>query len=105
MRRFREIKDFGLERLSTRATTLQEVGILPTLVYFHPKGCFGFISTLRSRLALFSTLRGYLAWVKTTLIVVLRPICGRLCVLICSCVICPKKCLETVWIKKNYSEC
>ena len=28
--RFREIKDFGLRRLPNRATTLQEVGILPT---------------------------------------------------------------------------
>ena len=31
-------------------------------------------------------LRGYLAWVKTTLIAVLRPVCGRFCVLICGCV-------------------
>ena len=31
-RRFREIKDFGIERLPTCAITLQEVGILPTLV-------------------------------------------------------------------------
>ena len=37
-RRFREIKDFGLGRLLTRATTLKEVGIFPTLIYFHPKG-------------------------------------------------------------------
>ena len=37
-RRFWEIKDFGLGRLPTRATTLQEVGILPILVYFHHKG-------------------------------------------------------------------
>ena len=37
-KRFREIKDFGLGRLSTHATTLKEVGILPTLFYFHHKG-------------------------------------------------------------------
>ena len=28
-------EDFGVGRLSTCATTLQEVGILPTFVYFH----------------------------------------------------------------------
>ena len=38
MIRFREIEDFELGRLPTCATTLQEVRILPTLVYFHPKG-------------------------------------------------------------------
>ena len=38
MRRFREIKDFGLGRLPTRAIALQKIVILPTLVYFHPKG-------------------------------------------------------------------
>ena len=32
-RRFHEIKDFELERLPTHAITLQEVEILPTLVY------------------------------------------------------------------------
>ena len=32
-RRLREINDFRLGRLPTRATVLQEVGILPTLVY------------------------------------------------------------------------
>ena len=67
-------------------TMLQEVGIIPTLVYFHPNGCFSSISTLRSRLALFYALRGCLAWVKTTLITILRPVCGRFCVLICGCV-------------------
>ena len=75
----------------SRLGGVQEVGILPNLVYFYHKGCFGSISTLRSHLALFSSLRGSLAWVKTTLIVVLRPICGRFCVLICGCVICSKK--------------
>ena len=34
----REIKDFGLGMLPTHTTTLQEVGILHALVYFHPKG-------------------------------------------------------------------
>ena len=34
------------------------------------------------------------------LMVVLRPSYGRLCELFCDCVICPKKCLRTVWIKK-----
>ena len=34
MRRFQEIKDFELGRLLTRATTFQEVEILPTLVSF-----------------------------------------------------------------------
>ena len=33
MRRFWEIKDFGLRRLPIRAITLPEVRILPTLVY------------------------------------------------------------------------
>ena len=41
-----EIKDFKLGRLPTHAITLQEVGILPTLVYsslFGQKnGCFEF---------------------------------------------------------------
>ena len=81
---------------------IQEVGILPTLVYFHPKGCFGSISTLMSRLALFYALRGCLAWVKITLICLKWPI---LCVDLWLCVICPKKCLGTVWIKKNCLKC
>ena len=34
MGRFQEIKDFRLRRLPNRATTLQEVGVLSTLVYF-----------------------------------------------------------------------
>ena len=34
---FDEIKDFRIGRLPTGATTLQEVEILPTLVYFHHK--------------------------------------------------------------------
>ena len=50
--------DFGLGRLPTCATTLQEVEILPILVYFHHKGCFGYIATLRSRLALFFCPKG-----------------------------------------------
>ena len=66
----------GILETSFESTTLQEVEILHTLVYFHPKGCFGYISTLRSCLALFYALRGCLAWVKTTLIVVLQPVCG-----------------------------
>ena len=45
------------------STMLKEVEILPTLVYFHPKGCFGSISTLKSHLTLFSAIRGCLAWV------------------------------------------
>ena len=31
-----KIKDFEIGRLPTSATTLLEVGILPTLVYFQP---------------------------------------------------------------------
>ena len=62
---------------------LQDVRILPNLVYFHPKGGFGYISTLRSHLALVSTLRGRLEWVKMTLISVLRPVCCRFSVLTC----------------------
>ena len=42
-----EIKDFGLRRLPTRATTLQGVEILPTLDYFHLKGYVTPFSTLR----------------------------------------------------------
>ena len=34
---FGEIKDFRIGRLPTHATMLQEVAILPTLIYFHPK--------------------------------------------------------------------
>ena len=75
----------GVLKTSFRSTTLQEVEILYTLVYFHPKGCFGYISTLRRCLALFYALRSCLAWVKTTLIAVLWPVCGRFCVLICGC--------------------
>ena len=76
----------GVLETSFGSTMLKEVKILPTLVYFHPKGGFGSISTLRSCLAIFSTLRDSLAWVKTTLIAILRPVCGRFCVLICDCV-------------------
>ena len=60
-----------------------------------------FISTLRNRLAMFFAIRSYLAWVKTTLIAVLRPV---LCVDLWLCVVCPKKFLGTVWIKKNYPD-
>ena len=42
---------------------------------FYLKGC----------LVGFSTPKGYLAWVKTTLIAILRPICGQFCVSICGC--------------------
>ena len=56
-------------------------------------------------LSLFSTIRGYLAYFKTTLIAVLRLICGRFCVLMCGCVICPKKCLGIVWIENNNPDC
>ena len=75
---------------------LQEVRILPTLVYFYLKNHFGSIFTLKRRLALFSALRGCLAlffaiqgclaWVKMTLIAFLLPVCGWFCVLICGCV-------------------
>ena len=48
MRRFQEIKDFGLGRLPTRATiTLQEVEVLPTLNYFHFKDCLTLVFGLR----------------------------------------------------------
>ena len=67
----------GVLETSFGSTTLQEVGILLTLVYFHLKGGFGSISTLSSRLALSSALRGCLAWVKTTLIAILRRVCGQ----------------------------
>ena len=95
----------GVLETSFGSTTLQEVGILHTLVYFHPKCYFGSISTRRSRFALFSALRGCLAWVKTTSIAVLRLVCGWFCVDLWLCVICPKKCLDTIWIKKNYPDC
>ena len=36
--KFKEIKDFGLGRLPTLAITLQEVGVLHTLVLFSPFG-------------------------------------------------------------------
>ena len=38
---FRNLNFFGLGGVletSVSSTTLQEVGVLPTLVYFHPKG-------------------------------------------------------------------
>ena len=76
----------GILETSFGSTMLQEGEILPTLVYFHPKGCFGYISTHRSRLTMFSTLRGCLGWVKMTLISVLQLVYGRFCVLICGCV-------------------
>ena len=71
--------DFGLGRLPTLATTLQEVGILPTW----------FISNLRVVLrydCCVDALRGCLDCVKTTLMAVLRPGCGRLCELFCDSV-------------------
>ena len=54
---------------------------------------------------MFSTIRGCLAYFKTTLIAVLRLVCGRFCVLMCGCVICPKKCLGIVWIENNNPDC
>ena len=51
--RFGKIKDFGLGRLPTHSTMLQEVGVLPTLDYFHFKGCLAIVSTLRGCLARF----------------------------------------------------
>ena len=78
-RRFWEIKDSRLGRLPTHATVLQEVGILPTL----------FISNLRAVLRVdccVDALKGCLGCVKMALIAVLRPFCGRFCVLICGCV-------------------
>ena len=76
----------GVLETSFSSITLQEVGILSTFVYFHPKSCFGYISTFRRHLALFSTLRGCLTCFKMTLIVVLQLVCDRFCVLICGCV-------------------
>ena len=40
---------------------------------------------LRGCLTGFSALRGCLAWIKMTLIVVLRPVCGQFCLFICGC--------------------
>ena len=60
MKRFWEIKGFGLGRLPTRATTFQEVWIFPTLVYFPPKDYLVMFSTLRGYLAVFFALRGCL---------------------------------------------
>ena len=58
MKRFWEIKDFGLCRLPTRATALQEVKILPIFVYSYFlwikiylglfKGCFTLILPSRA---------------------------------------------------------
>ena len=75
-RRFREIKNFGLGRLPTRATTLQDVEILPAW----------FISNLRVVLRWDScndALRVCLDYVKMVLMTVLQPSCGRLCELFC----------------------
>ena len=47
-------------------------------------------------------LRDCLDSAKIALNAVLWPDCGRLCEL---CVICPKKCLGTIWIKKINSDC
>ena len=56
------------------------------------KGCLVEILALRDRLDS----------VKTTLNAVLCPCCGWLCELFCDLyVICPKKCLGTVWIEKK----
>ena len=49
----RSLSDQELKSVYATRATLQEVVILPTLVYFHPKGC----------LAVFSTLRGCLGWI------------------------------------------
>ena len=57
MRRFREIKNFGLGRLHTRAFTLQEVEILLTLVYFHYKGLILGIMWCRGPKALFGCVK------------------------------------------------
>ena len=53
MKRFRETKYFGLRRLRTHATTLQEVRVLPTLDYFHSKGYLALVCALRGSLARF----------------------------------------------------
>ena len=68
-RRFWEIKDFGLGRLPTRATMVQEVGILSTWV----------ISNLRAVLRVdccVDALRGCLDCFKMTLMTILWLGCG-----------------------------
>ena len=52
-KRFREIRDFGLGSFPTRATALQEVGILHTLIYFHFKGLISWEIWCRGHKALF----------------------------------------------------
>ena len=46
---------------SYHSTTLQEVGILPTLVYFHSKARLALFPPLVAVLAMFSSLRSCLA--------------------------------------------
>ena len=48
-RRFdgRSLSGKELKSVYSTRPTLQEVGILPTLVYFHPKGCLAVFSALR----------------------------------------------------------
>ena len=58
-RRFQEIKDFELGRLPARAITLQKVGVLPTLDYFHFKGYLALVSALRG--CILASLKGCLA--------------------------------------------
>ena len=81
MRRFWEIKDFRLRRLPICTTTLQEVGILPTLVYFHPKGLILGRMWYRGPKALFGLFRNCLKpflWLIRDLVFEVSMSCSKL---------------------------
>ena len=74
---FRAREDFHMYYYASRGRDSSYLSLfLLLLIDFNLRGC----------LDGFSALRGCLAWVKTTLITVLRTVCGRFCVLICGCV-------------------
>ena len=93
MRRFWEIKDFGLGRLPTCDTTLQEVGILPTLVYFHHKGKILGKMWCKGPKALFSL---FMNCLKTFLWLIWGQFCGPFCEVSMAC---SKHGLRVVWMK------
>ena len=68
----------GVLDTSYHSTTLKKVGILPTFVYFHHLGCF-------KGGCLYRCPKGVVWLFWMALMVVLRPVCDRLCELNCGC--------------------
>ena len=92
-KRFQEIKDFGLGRLPTHATMLQEVGILPIMVYFHHKGLILGTIWCRGPKALFGLFRNCL---KPFLWHIWGRFRGSVCKVSMTC---SKHGLRAVWMK------